>query len=78
MQNVSNLDLLTLNIPKIEADSTFLWLLGSCLEETWKVLYTQGAVRLNKGRIFGFLRYKYKKDQCGSRVQLMEIPELKW
>ena len=78
IQNVSNLDLITLNFPKSEADSTFLWLLGSYLEETWKVLYTQSSVKLNKGRMFGFLRYKYKKDQLGSRVQLMEIPEFKW
>ena len=76
MKNISDSDLLTLNFSKTNSDDTILWLLGSYLEETWRV-HKQGLWSMKKERIFGFLRYKYKKDQCGARVQLSDIPELK-
>ena len=76
MCTISNLDLITLNFPKCQSDTTAVWVLGSYLEETWREIYTEGSRCLKRGRLFGFLKYKYRKDQIGSRVQLLNIPEL--
>ena len=76
MCKLSNLDLITLNFSKCESDTTVVWVLGSYLEEAWREIYTEGSRSLKRGRLFGFLKYKYRKDQMGSRVQLLNIPEL--
>ena len=74
--SISNLDLITLNFPKYSNDLTAVWLLGRYMEIVWKSVYVNGSRKVQKGKIFGYLKYKYKADQLGARRTLSEIPEL--
>ena len=75
MSNISPLDLITLNFSKTEADVGIVWLLGRYLEEIWRLVYRKNVNYVSKEKVFGFLTFKYKADQLGSRVKLSEIPE---
>ena len=74
--SVTNLDLITLNLPKIKADGEVAWLIGIFLEETWKFFKGNEGNRLSERKLFGFLKFKFRADQLGARMPL-DIDELR-
>ena len=72
---ISDLDLITLNFPKDEADMFSVWLLSHYLDLTWKTVYVLDT-NLDKEKVFGYLKFKYKSDQLGSRRCMPAIQPL--
>ena len=73
--SVSNVDLITLNFPKDNTDYFCAWLLAHYLNFTWKTVHVLGA-KLSREKVFGYLKFKYKSDQLGSRRSLPVIQAL--
>ena len=73
LSDISSLDLLTLNFRKCDSDKEVVWLVGSYMEEVWRVIFRKGSTKLSKKQVFGFLTFKFKADQQGSRGKLKEI-----
>ena len=71
-----NLDLISLNFSRNSYEKEIVWLIASYISEIWKTFEKQSDQTVNKENLFGFLKYKYKKNQMGSRLQLQEIPDL--
>ena len=67
--SISNQDLITLNFPKDNADYFSVWLLAHYLDFTWNIVHVHGA-RLSRQKVFGYLKFKYKAEQLGSRRSL--------
>ena len=65
MQDVTNLNIITLNFPPNVNDVELVWLIGQYMEEVWQVIFRNGAGVVDRGRLFGFLKFKYKSDQLG-------------
>ena len=74
--SVSNLDLITLNFPKMANDHTIVWLVGRYVKIVWQSLYVNGSPKLSKEKTFGFLKFKYRADQLGARQRFSDIVEL--
>ena len=72
--NVEDRDLIRFNLPKCASEMEIVWIMGNYFDMTWKIIYTQGKARLKLEEFFGFLRFKYKKDQQGARPLLNHIP----
>ena len=73
---VSNWELINLRLPNHMNTNEVIWLLGTYVGEAWSSLFAKGAVKLNAAQLFGFMKFKYKSDQLGARVQLNHIPGL--
>ena len=71
----SNMQLLTLDIPKFDGELSYVWVLGNYMELVWKLVHLQG-VHLAKEKVFGFLKFKYKAEQMGARRSMMKIQKL--
>ena len=63
---ISDLDILSLRFSKCNWDPELVWLLGSYVHKVWH----NNSVTLNKNKFFGFLKFKFKKDQMGSRLKM--------
>ena len=63
---ISYLDILSLRFSKCNWDPELVWLLGSYVHKVWH----NNSVTLNKNKFFGFLKFKFKKDQMGSRLKM--------
>ena len=75
-ETIENSDLIRYMLPTCSAEKEIVWLLGTYFEKTWKDLYTNGCDRLKTDEFFGYLKFKYKADQLGARVNLDYIPGL--
>ena len=73
-RNVEDRDLIRFNLPKCASEMEIVWIMGNYFDMTWKIIHTQGKARLKLEEFFGFLRFKYKKDQQGARPLLNHIP----
>ena len=58
-RHIVNVDLILLNFPKLTKDRELVWILGSYLTEVW-LESEKNCASLSRGRVFGFLKYKYK------------------
>ena len=56
-------------------DAVSVWLVERYMEEVWQVIYRNKAAVMDKGRLFGYLKFKNRSDQLGARSSL-NIPEL--
>ena len=72
---VANMDILTLNFPKNDKENCCIWLVGTYMDWIWKAT-TSMKFRQRKEELFGYLKFKYKVDQLGSRMPLQSIPTL--
>ena len=72
---VANMDILTLNFPKNDKENCCIWLVGTYMDWIWKAT-TSKKFRQRKEELFGYLKFKYKVDQLGSRMPLQSIPTL--
>ena len=68
--SVDNHALISLNFPKSKHEKEVMWLLGSYIEQIWHSIQSEGASFVDKKKIFGFLKFKFRASQLGSRVQL--------
>ena len=63
-------DILFLKFTQTKFDAEITWLLGSYLLYTWRWIQDKGNETIDKDQLFGFLRFKFKSDQLGSRAKL--------
>ena len=60
--------------------STFVkeivWLIGTYVTRVWEENSVRGGARVKAEQFFGFLRFKYRVAQLGSRTPLNFIPGL--
>ena len=76
LRNIQNLDLISLRFSKCKFEAEITWVIASYINEVWKLRTKDKIQHVNKAKLFGFLKYKYKKDQLGARMQFQCIPEL--
>ena len=69
-------DLINLRIPRNINTNEVIWLLGSYLSEVWASIVVRGVSELSQAQFYGFLKFKYKKDQLGARLPLKQIQGL--
>ena len=74
-QTVSQSELITLRFPKSHNDTEVTWLIGVYIYFVWKTFQGERKDLVDRDQLFGFLKYKYKSDQLGSRSPL-NIPNL--
>ena len=67
-----NFDLLTLRVPKLRngCDDELVWLISTYVNEIWAQCHENESSSVSKEKIFGFLRFKYRKYKFGSRPRL--------
>ena len=63
-------DILFLNFTQTKFDAEITWLLGAYLLYTWRWIQDNGNETIDKDQLFGFLRFKFKSEQLGSRANL--------
>ena len=63
-------DILLLNFSKTKFDTEITWLLGAYLHYIWRWIHDNGNETVDKDQLFGYLRFKFKEDQLGSRAHL--------
>ena len=68
-KHVSNHDALSLLFPSSSFEADLVWLLGSFFGLIWKWHHVKGD-NISCAQLFGFLKFKYRKSQLGSRVAL--------
>jgi len=50
-----------------------LWLIAAYLAEIWKIRYLKHEADVDRHKMFGFLKFKYRMDQVGARCRLEQI-----
>ena len=74
--NVSNWELINLFIPDSSRSKDMVWMLGTYVAKVWEEIQVRGKLRLRLEVFFGFLTFKYREAQLGSRLPLGIIPGL--
>ena len=74
--NISNADLIRLNFPVNTFNNEIVWIISSYVYKIWESNYCQENLVMSRGNLFGFLKYKFKRDLLGARVQLKSISGL--
>ena len=73
---LSNAEILSLQLPKSKMENEIVWLVATYLAEIWKERYIKHELVVNKDKLFGFLKFKYRSNQIGARYKLQYIPFL--
>ena len=63
-------------MPKTDYEQEAVWLVGNYVAKVWTETYIHNVVELKEEDFFGYLSFKYKEDQRGSRHKMKNIPEL--
>ena len=73
--NVMNddLDLITLQFPKGKYDEEIVWVIAAYLSWVWRECVNGGVTALDKRKFFGYLKFKFKRDQTGAKRPLCLI-----
>ena len=71
-QNVTDSDLILLRFPKSRYENEMSWLVGSYVQHVWQLLNSEGVSMIDRGQLFGYLKYKYRVDQLGARKEFVE------
>ena len=50
--------------------------MGSYIYMVWDFILRQGVTVIDRGKLFGYLKYKFKSDQLGAKDQFKTIPGL--
>ena len=74
--NVSNWELINLFIPDSSRSKDMVWMLGTYVAKVWEEIQVRGKLRLRLEVFFGFLTFKYREAQLGSRLPMGIIPGL--
>ena len=75
-ENVEDAKLVKYMIPSSHSEKEIVWLLGNYYEKTWREINSAGSEYLKSEEFYGYLKFKYKEDQQGSRIPLDYIPGL--
>ena len=73
---VSNWEMINLVLPTSTFEKEIVWLVGSYVARVWEEIFVRGGAMVKAEQFFGFLRFKYRVDQQGSRTPLSFIPGL--
>ena len=57
-------------------ENEIVWLIGNYIAKVWSELHVRNKEELKDKEFFGFLTYKFKEDQQGSRWKMQDIPGL--
>ena len=60
-------DLISLKFPPFDYEGELLWLLSSYVHWVWLKVYEERTVISDRGKFFGYLRFKFKKNQIGAK-----------
>ena len=71
---ISNWELINLFLPNTRFEKEIVWLVGTYVAGVWSELFHRGNAWLKAEQFFGFLKFKYKAAQLGSRLPLEMIP----
>ena len=74
--NASNWELINLHLPSSGWEKETVWLIGTYVAKAWEETFVRDKAWLRGDQFFGYLRFKYKSDQCGARMPLNLIPGL--
>ena len=74
--HLSDMDLLNLRLPRNNFNNEVVWLIGNYVGKLWDCLIIRSAASLCVDQFFGFLKFKYRVDQLGSRLPLNPIQGL--
>ena len=72
--HLSNWELINLFLPSTRFEKEIVWVVGSYVAEVWSEMFSRRGNHLKADQSFGFLRFKYKAAQLGSRMPLRAIP----
>ena len=67
---LSNDDILSLNFSLCKYDAEITWILGAYFYYIWRWSKDRVNETVDKDQLFGFLRFKFKSEQLGSRIRL--------
>ena len=73
---VSNWEMINLVLPTSTLEKEIVWLIGSYVTRVWEEIFVRGGSLVKADQFFGFLRFKYRVAQMGSRTPLNFIPGL--
>ena len=73
---ISNWELINLVLPSSSSEKEVIWLIGTFVAEVWSAIFSRAGSGLKGDQFFGFLKFKYKAAQLGSRLSLNVIPGL--
>ena len=71
---VSNWEMINLVLPTSTFDKEIVWLVGTYVTRVWEEISVRGGALVKAEQFFGFLRFKYRLAQLGSRTPLDLIP----
>ena len=74
-ESYGDLELLLLSFNSEVFEKEAVWLISTYVYELWRVFVNTGFLPC-KEQMFGFLKFKFKVDQLGSRSKLRDIPGL--
>ena len=72
--HLSNWELINLFLPSTRFEKEIVWVVGSYVAEVWSEMFSKRGNHLKADQFFGFLKFKYKAAQLGSRMPLRAIP----
>ena len=61
-----------MRFPKSRYENEMSWLVGSYVQHVWQLLNSEGVSVIDRGQLFGYLKYKYRVDQLGARKEFVE------
>ena len=68
---VSNWEIINLFLPGSRREKDLVWMIGMYIVKVWEEIYVRGKPRLRMEAFFGFLKFKYKSAQLGSRLGII-------
>ena len=74
--DITDRKLLNFSLPGSHNEAEVAWLLGNYFAMVWFNMCSDAGDKLKMEEFFGFLTFKYKEDQLGSRFPLKPIPGL--
>ena len=72
----TNWELINLMFPDSGYEDQCVWLVGIYVSKVWEDLFVRDRAGLDGDKFFGYLRFKYKAAQLGSRSYFGAIPGL--
>ena len=71
LSGYSDIDLLTLQVPRNDYETELVWIISTYVFEIWSIMYENEETNIDVDRMFGFLKFKYKMYQCGARPRMI-------
>ena len=74
--SISNENIIKLQFPSSDYDTELVWLICNYTTKVWTDIFASKELHIKKDELFGFLRFKYKEDQQGSRLPMRRILDI--